>query len=247
MRRLIALLFAAVVCMTPVMAAGDGNSLQVHMQTGVKETPKSHGEDAVAGGTGGKMLNQSGSAVINESLMGQGPGKTSDSSLSSSGQRIGMALQQEQQALDDELSAVSQAQQEVLQNQNRVRLAVQVLFAACNEDGEIGRQISSIADELNNSVRTTIMAEERIRERNLFVRFFAGGDQEAAGELIRQVEENRIRLEELRQLVQQGGFDGDVISILQEQVMNIEAEQNRLRTLAEEENQNRGIFGFIFQ
>jgi len=246
MRSVIALLLAVVICVTPVLAGGQSNSMTVHMQTGMEETLKPQNADYVYKGSG-SVANQSGNANANEPFMAQKTVKTNLSSESSFGENMRMVIRQEQQALDHELSGAPKAHQEVLQNQNRVRLAIQAILAAgAGEEGANG-QISIIAEELNNSVYTTIMAEERVRERNQIVSFFTGGDHESAEEILRQVEENRIRVEELKQLIQQYDFSDDVAAVLQEQIINIEVEQNRLRVISEEKIQNNGIFGFFFQ
>ena len=39
----------------------------------------------------------------------------------------------------------------------------------------------------------------------------------------------------------------EVKSMVQEQIQNLEEEQNRLKQLAEEEKQNKGIFGWLFK
>jgi cell division protein FtsL len=52
-----------------------------------------------------------------------------------------------------------------------------------NRSGGIGPQVSLYARECNTSVTAQIQAEERMESRNGFVRFIAGGDDEAVAAL----------------------------------------------------------------
>ena len=137
--------------------------------------------------------------------------------------------------------------QEMHQNQNRVRVAVHAMLAAENLTGGIGRNVSQIAREFNNSVQSTTRAEEKIRTRSSIVKFFMGGDEEAAEDIEQEVNKNQNRLQELNQLMENCNCDPEVKATLQEQIQNVEQEQERLRQLAQEEKGNKGIFGWLFK
>lgn len=130
------------------------------------------------------------------------------------------------------------------QDQNQVRLAVHTLLAAENRTGGIGRNISVIAREFNNSVKKTLEAEEQIRGRHGFVRFLFGGDEDAARLIAEEAQRNRERVTELGQSIENCTCDNETKTMLREQVRTIEQEQDRLRALAEEELQHRGLFGW---
>lgn len=138
---------------------------------------------------------------------------------------------------------------EMLKNANQVRLAVHSMLAMEDLVGGIGRNVSEIARGFNNSVKTTLMAEEKIQKKGGFARFFTGGDKEAAEELEAQVEQNRARIQELKQLMENCDDDCDeeVKTMLQEQVQNMEQEQNRLDELAKSEKARKGLFGWIWK
>ena len=134
-----------------------------------------------------------------------------------------------------------------LQNQNIVRSAVQTLLAAGNISGGIGEQISAIAKEFNNSVMAQYNAEEKIQNRNAISRFFFGGDADAAEEIQQQIEANRVRLENLNTLMNQcEDCDGELKTMIQEQIQLLEQEQNRLQELAQAETDDKGLLGGIF-
>ena len=66
--------------------------------------------------------------------------------------------------------------------------------------GGIGKNVSAIAKNFNNSVQATINAEAKIEKRSGFARFFAGGDHDAAEAIEAEVEQNKLRIQELKQL-----------------------------------------------
>jgi len=154
-------------------------------------------------------------------------------------------VQEKQQEMNQEVQSLEEKEQKVYQNQNEVRLAVHSLLAMEDLVGGIGPQVSEIAKDFDNSVQATIRAEESIQNRNMIVRFFAGGDQEAAGEIEREVNQNKIRVQQLKQLREQCDCDEEVKNMFQEQIQNMEQEQNRLQQLAEKEKHTKGIWGWI--
>ena len=129
-------------------------------------------------------------------------------------------------------------------DQNRVRLAVHALIAAENRTGGIGRDVSIIAREFDNSVQKTVQAEEQIQARHGLVRFFFGGDEDAARLIAEEAQRNRERVTELRQSIGNCTCDDGTRTMLREQVRTIEQEQDRLSALAEEEMRARGLFSW---
>jgi bacterioferritin-associated ferredoxin len=112
--------------------------------------------------------------------------------------------------------------------------------------GGIGPQVSDYARQFNNSLQVQLQAEEQIGNRNGIVRFFSGGDAEAAGTLEQETIRNQERIQAMNQLINQcQECDGQVKAMLQEQLQNMETEQTRLLQLAQREKQDRGIFGWF--
>lgn len=157
-------------------------------------------------------------------------------------------IQQTQNAMNMELQSKGKDEQKVYQNQNQVRLAVHSLLAMEDLVGGIGPQVSQVARQFNNSVQATIRAEEIVQSRSKFMRFFAGGDENAADEIIQEVSQNKERLQELKQLKDKcEDCTEDVQVMMQEQIQNMELEQNRLQELAQNEKKSKGIFGWLWK
>jgi len=135
---------------------------------------------------------------------------------------------------------------EAKQKQNEVRLAVHALLASENFTGGIGKEVSEIARDFDNSLKDTEAAEEKIRERDRFTRFLFGGDFENADmiqERVQNREEKVKRLEEVLNTCED--CDADTKTLLMEQIQVLKQEQERLKTLAQEENQLNGLFGWL--
>ena len=133
------------------------------------------------------------------------------------------------------------------QNQKMAQVAVQMMESTASMFGKSEENISKISNEIKNSFEVTTRAEERIRSKSGFVKFFTGGDNEAAGLITQEIVRNENRIRELNRLIEESDFDPQTKAILQEQVQNIEQEQIRLKTLAGEEMQNKGILGWLWK
>lgn len=163
-------------------------------------------------------------------------------------QELKTFVKQRKQQFQEQANQTRKELRGIHQRQNRVRLAVHTMLAAGNLTGGIGQNISKIAREFNNSVQKTIQAEERIKTRSRIAKFFVGGDQEAAETIQAQVNQNQQRIQKLNQLLEDcEGCDSEVKAILEEQIQNLEQEQQRLEQVAQEEKQNKGIFGWLFR
>lgn len=155
-------------------------------------------------------------------------------------------IQQKQQEMNQEIEALEKTEQKIYQNQNQVRLAVHSLLAMEELTEGIGLRVSQIAQEFNNSVQATIKAEEKIETRNQVVRFFAGGDKEAARLIEEEITRNIERIRELNHLRENCDCDEPVKVMFREQVENILQEQNRLQQLAQGEKEHPWLLGRFF-
>jgi hypothetical protein len=155
-------------------------------------------------------------------------------------------IQERKQEMDQEMQGMGEEKQNVFRNQNQVREAVHALLAMEGLVGGIGKQVSEVARNFNNSVQATIRAEEKVQERGAFARFFAGGDHDAADEIEQEVSQNRQRIEQLKQLRLQIA-DPEVQAMYQEQIQLMEKEQARLQELAQKEKQSKGLLGWIWK
>lgn len=161
--------------------------------------------------------------------------------------RVEEKVQTKQQELEQEMVGKSEKEQNVLQNQNQVRLAVHALLEMKDEIGGIGPQVSEIAQQFDNSVQATIKAEERIQAKSGFARFFSGGDEKAAEELETEVNANKAKVEELKQLKEQCECSEETKALMQEQIQSMEQEQERLGELAQKEKKSKGMFGWLWK
>ncbi len=154
-------------------------------------------------------------------------------------------VQQKKQEMTQEMQGLSNVQQKVYQNQNKVREAVHTLLSLEDLVPGIGPQVSQIAREFNNSVQATIIAEEKILKRNMFVRFFMGGEENAAGDIEQELNQNQLRIQGLNQLKEECTCDEEVKVMMQEQIQNMEQEQERLQQLTDSEKDSKGLFGWV--
>ena len=135
--------------------------------------------------------------------------------------------------------------QKAYENQNEVRAAVHGLLAMEDLVGGIGQEVSKVAKQFNNSIQETVKAEETIMNRNRVLRFFVGGDHETAEELQNLVDQNRIRLQQLKELKNQADCEEEVRTLMQEQIQSMEQGQDRLQEMIQNEKDARGIWGWF--
>ncbi|MFH1327696.1 MAG: hypothetical protein ABIH76_02415 [Candidatus Bathyarchaeota archaeon] len=156
-------------------------------------------------------------------------------------------IQERSQEMEQEILTVRDEAQNFYRNQSRVQLAAHSLLAAEDLLEGIGSDVSQIATQLNNSVQVTIRAEERIHARNQFMKFLIGGDEVAADEILQETIQNQLRIQQIQQLLEDGQCDEDVKIMLQQQIQDMQQEQIRLQQLAQEEKNNKGLFGWLWK
>jgi len=154
-------------------------------------------------------------------------------------------VKERKQEMAQEIKGLSNIQQKVYQNQNKVREAVHALLSLEDLAPGIGSRVSDIARGFNNSVQATIIAEEKIQKRNAFVRFFIGGEKNATEDMEQEVKQNQQRIQELKQLREESVGGEEFKAMMQEQIQKMEEEQVRLQQLADKENSANGVFGWV--
>ena len=162
-------------------------------------------------------------------------------------ERIRERVKEKAQELNQSLENITARLRQIYKNQNRIRLAVHALLAIENRTGGIGRNISAIAREFNNSVKNQTLAQEIIQNRSRIARFFFGYDKKAVDLLNATLERNQQRLQLLEQLRQQCNCTEEVRLYLQEQIQEMQQEQERLRNLTISERKSRGILGWLWK
>lgn len=163
--------------------------------------------------------------------------------------RVRNRTQEHKELLEAKLQNLSNRdKQKVFRNHNRVREAVMALLALREEGnltGGIGQNISAIAREFNNSVEKTQKAEEAIVGRDGLTRFLFGGDENAAAALQAELNQNRVRIQQLERLRLQ--LEPEYQPYVEEQIRLMQEEQTRLQELAAREMVDKGLLGWLFK
>jgi hypothetical protein len=157
----------------------------------------------------------------------------------------------QQRDRDTFLQQVSQMEQDVSKDRDRLQAQVDVALYALSSSGNLtgssGPELNRLAAEINNTYADALRAEQQISTRSSFMRMLIGGDQEAAGLLIQYADQNQQRIQEMEQLLTNcSDCDPQIRMLLEEQVQALSQEQNRLLTLGQLEQDDRGLFGWLF-
>ena len=156
-------------------------------------------------------------------------------------------IKSKEENLNQTITGIDRALRETKRSQNQVSLSVLSLISMENVTS-IGKNISTVAREINQSSKESFGYEERIQNRGGFRRFFMGGDNEAAQEIENRVDENKQRIENIRDMIEDNQEIGEQAKqLLKEQLENLEQEQERLRNISQSEKEDRGLFGRLFR
>ncbi|MFW6025495.1 MAG: hypothetical protein ACOCRX_04065 [Candidatus Woesearchaeota archaeon] len=155
-------------------------------------------------------------------------------------------IKNKREELNQTLIGLDRASREVKRSQNQVSISVLSLISMENVTG-IGKNISEIAKEINHSSKESFEYERRIKNRGRFSRFFFGGDIEAAQKIENRVEENKQRIENIRNMIEDNEEIGiEAKELLRDELENLEKEQEKLRNISQSEKEDRGLFGRFF-
>jgi hypothetical protein len=149
------------------------------------------------------------------------------------------------ESLNATLRNISPGERDRIKNENEVQIAVTTLLEMEDLSGGIGRNVSAIARDFNNSASSTRKLEDRIQARNSIIRLLFGGERDAARELANLTARNKASIVELQQLMNSATLDAEVRSMMEDQVRIMQKEQDRLEQLAIREQEDRGFFGWL--
>ncbi|HPH35128.1 MAG TPA: DUF2202 domain-containing protein [Methanoregulaceae archaeon] len=152
---------------------------------------------------------------------------------------------------DNFLQQISQLEQNLSRDQERdqaqVDLALSTFAIAGSVTGDAGPELTRLTGEIHQSLAAAYQAEQQINTRSSFMRMLIGGDRDAAGLLIQYADQNQQRIQAMEQLLANcSDCDPQVRVKLEEQVQTLSQEQNRLLTLGQQEQGDRGLFGWLF-
>lgn len=147
------------------------------------------------------------------------------------------------QELKSEIKETKAAQKTIRENQNEIRVAVHALLAVENRTGGIGKNVSAIAREFSNDVDKSEKAELKIQNRGRMVKRFFGGDSNSANAISQVVARDEERIAKLKALEAKcTECNADTITLINEQITAIEAQNTRLQALATTEKETKGLF-----
>jgi hypothetical protein len=178
-----------------------------------------------------------------------GTGSETEDSKNTSGRTISEVREdhnKSHESLNATLRNVSYGERDRIKNENEVLLAVHTLLETEDLNGGIGRNVSAIARDFNNSASSARQLEDRIQTRNSFIRLLFGGDRDAARELANLTARNQARIVELNQLIRSATLDTEVRAMMEDQVRILQTEQERLEQLATREQDDRGFLGWFW-
>ena len=157
----------------------------------------------------------------------------SDNSSHTSGRSIAEVRENRHKNLENlnaTLRNISSGERERVKNENEVRIAVTTLLDVEDLSGGIGRNVSAIARDFNNSASSLRKLEDRIESRNSFVRLLFGGDREAARELTAETARNNARIVELQQLINSASLDTELRAMIEDQIQDHKAGTGEITT-----------------
>jgi len=161
-------------------------------------------------------------------------------------QQLRATIENREQELNQEATSTTEQYREIMQSQNRIRLAIHAIYASEGLLGSVGPRTTQITEQINNSVQATLNAEAEIRARGFWAHVFFGGDSINAQILQQEQEQNRLRIQELKNLINEATATEEIRATVMEQVRIMEEEQTRLAKLAEKESGQWGIFSWRF-
>ncbi len=154
-------------------------------------------------------------------------------------------IKERREELKEEIKNLKENQKKIYGNQNEVRAAVHALLAMKDLIGGIGPNVSAIATEFNNSIRSTINAEERLQNRSNFKKFWVGSDKQAIKDLDEKINRSDELIAQLEEFKAECNCSDDVKATLQEQIDLLKQEQDRLKLLIQVEKKKKGLFGWL--
>ncbi len=147
--------------------------------------------------------------------------------------------------IKSEVASTTTKYRKIVAQATSVRVAVQALVASKDLLGAgIGKKVSEIAKQVNNSVASTTNVEAQIQSRGFFTRLFFGGDTRAADEIKKQVIQNQDRIIALSGLLSKSNTTQEIKTELGDQVQAMQDEQSRLQEVAQRQSKLWGLFSW---
>lgn len=113
-------------------------------------------------------------------------------------------------------------------------------------DAGIGDQVREIAKAQGESEDKVNKALDKASERKSAVKFFLGADYKQLKEVKKEMEQNRLRIQELQKLMLQVTDEADKTE-LQSQISTLEAQNTLLQDRVESETDGFSLMGWLFK
>ena len=164
----------------------------------------------------------------------------------SSFEQLLQSIKDKRDALDLEASTTATSSRPLLEEANKVRLAAHALVAARDLMGSttVGADISQIAQQVNDSLATTTLAQSQIQARGFWTKLLFGGDSAAAAQIQQEVVQNQARITQLTQLLAQASTSAQVKTELTAQIQAMQEQQTALAAEAQAQQNQWGIFSW---
>jgi hypothetical protein len=203
----------------------------------------------------GEGIHTPGTGIMNPEMKEQGSGQGLSSTPTAASQtgtqsqmqdqdRLQQFIQDQDKTMQQDRMHLQERDQLIYQDQNRTVLGAEFLQEVQKTIPDVNPSLAQVGQQIQQSTQTTIKAEQQLRSRNQFMKFFFGSDQQAAAQLEQTASQNKQRLQQVTQLANQCPCDAQVKNMIQKQVQMMTQEQNRLLQLASKEKQNKGIFNW---
>ena len=162
-------------------------------------------------------------------------------------EQLRQMLEERRREIAAAIASSSPSDKAMFEHASAVSIAAHALVAARDMlGGNVGQQISQIAQSVNDSLATTTVAEAKIDSRGFFTKLFFGGDRDSAAIIAQQAAENQARIQQIESLLSSASTTADVKSALTDQVQAMKAEESRLQALAQGQSKMWGIFSWRF-
>jgi len=133
-------------------------------------------------------------------------------------------------------------------DQRRYDLATYSLSLAGTVTSSDSPDITRLYQEIEQTMTTISQAQQQIRDRDPLTRTLVGGDAQAAQTLLQATSQNLDRIREMDQLIQScTTCDPQIQQQLHDQLQVLAQNQTQLQDLAQQEQNNKGWFGWLFR
>jgi len=154
-------------------------------------------------------------------------------------------VDQQNQEQNEEQGQEQQGQINAEEHQSAVSNFVQgLLNVADKEQGGIGEQVRTIAQQQNQSASTTIKAMEKIQIRNKVKTFLIGTDYKNIGQLRSEIVKTENQINQLNGLVDKTTSEENK-TILQAQIQVLEQEQQKINDFLKVNESKFSLFGWF--